>query len=961
MSSTRQNMRAGAALALTLLIGSGVRVGAAAAGADINGLWTDQLGVCVSPNGCFSAGTLPVGSAILPGATSVALLAGWPDVTGASFATVRIDGVDRTLGSDVQPVLAPYNNGSVSTTVYQVDDITITQQLNIVPGACTGRQDTLQVRYIIANAKGTSAHQVGLRLLLDTVIGQADPPVAVLDQSDTIVTGEAIYPRQLQVPSLCAVVGYDGLGSAPLGVLSGFGNVRPDRFAVVNWNLASQTAFDYTPSSAGLVDNRALAYWWQPSVLAPGSQRTVATSYGPGGFTSAQQTTAVQAAVTAPVALSAGNDRTFPVMVVAAGRTMVGNTTVSLSLPAGLKIVAPPVQSTVRAFNGDASWVLQGLDIAPARTGGWLVDASGFAGGQADLVVTLTPPVGPVLTLHRYITIAGTGPVAADPVASQISADAPGDVLGSQTPIKLTVQVVGIDGRRQLGIPASDVRFEVQPTTGLTYTRSTEPSDSSGQVYAYVTSSVAQTVGIRASVRGVALKEWVVLEFGNPNTAGSLALAGRQLVSLPSCRLTTDWLGLQSQFKGTPVFTRFDAANRKYATFSAADLLSAGLGAVGRGFWVKSSEPWELHTEGVPAVILPYPSNVPTPSLQLDGEWNLLGNPGLGDMQWALSAFSLEVNGADVGTLDKPANWQYVDPYAWIWDAANSRYQLVFDNSMLGFETVRNSVPKYAGFWLRRRPSTDVIRLHTDYNKLFATTPTARRQGGGWAVTLESRAAGWPSGQAVIGANPQLGADLEVAAAPPAGDAGLALSVVSGTRALAGQIRSAAASSSYELDSAAPAGLDVTLAWPRLARELPSGRGAVLVDLSTGRRVAMGSTSGFTYRSDGQSRRFRVELVAAGSGRVNVGLSLTPAGRAKGAGISVTLDQAATVRLEIRSQSGRLVRTLSTDLLPAGVSTVAWNGLDDQGRPLPGGLYQVLVSAVDANGGVARGSANLRL
>jgi hypothetical protein len=58
-----------------------------------------------------------------------------------------------------------------------------------------------------------------------------------------------------------------------------------------------------------------------------------------------------------------------------------------------------------------------------------------------------------------------------------------------------------------------------------------------------------------------------------------------------------------------------------------------------------------------------------------------------------------------------------------------------------------------------------------------------------------------------------------------------------------------------------------------------------------------------------------------------------------------TLARPGTVRLEVRDVAGRRVRTLLEGPLAAGPRTVAWDGADDAGEPLPSGVYFVHVRA----------------
>lgn len=64
-----------------------------------------------------------------------------------------------------------------------------------------------------------------------------------------------------------------------------------------------------------------------------------------------------------------------------------------------------------------------------------------------------------------------------------------------------------------------------------------------------------------------------------------------------------------------------------------------------------------------------------------------------------------------------------------------------------------------------------------------------------------------------------------------------------------------------------------------------------------------------------------------------------------------TLPSAASVQIQIRDLQGTLVRTLTLGAQPAGQNQVAFDGLGNDGRPLPPGRYVYSVAATDAAGG----------
>ncbi|MBI3803006.1 MAG: flagellar hook assembly protein FlgD [Nitrospirae bacterium] len=56
------------------------------------------------------------------------------------------------------------------------------------------------------------------------------------------------------------------------------------------------------------------------------------------------------------------------------------------------------------------------------------------------------------------------------------------------------------------------------------------------------------------------------------------------------------------------------------------------------------------------------------------------------------------------------------------------------------------------------------------------------------------------------------------------------------------------------------------------------------------------------------------------------------------------------VLIQISDREGNVVRSLRAGAQPAGLQTVTWNGLDDQGNRLPSGEYTLNVAAVDGSG-----------
>lgn len=65
------------------------------------------------------------------------------------------------------------------------------------------------------------------------------------------------------------------------------------------------------------------------------------------------------------------------------------------------------------------------------------------------------------------------------------------------------------------------------------------------------------------------------------------------------------------------------------------------------------------------------------------------------------------------------------------------------------------------------------------------------------------------------------------------------------------------------------------------------------------------------------------------------------------AAISFELGSSGFASVQVFDLSGRLVRTLQSGEFPAGSQLLSWDGSDDSGRPLPSGIYSLLLSSPD--------------
>jgi hypothetical protein len=159
-----------------------------------------------------------------------------------------------------------------------------------------------------------------------------------------------------------------------------------------------------------------------------------------------------------------------------------------------------------------------------------------------------------------------------------------------------------------------------------------------------------------------------------------------------------------------------------------------------------------------------------------------------------------------------------------------------------------------------------------------------------------------------------------------------------------------------EVEAARPQA-EVTLTWELLRAESPGPRWR-LVDLDDGgRRVAMQTRSAYRYRTGpaGGTRHFLVVAEEQPAEALAiVGLSAMPT-RDGGQQFAFTLTAEADVTAEVQSLSGRPVRPLEALLTASrGLHAVAWDGCDEQGRPVPNGTYLVRVVAATEEGEIVQ-------
>lgn len=135
----------------------------------VNGkMYNNLVEYFVANSGRFTVGTT-YGNLTNPNDDFKKLLYGHPS-PGTSFTTIKVDGSNYYFTAEsVNP-----KESDLSTSATQIiNGILVNQELKIVSNSNSGKADTVQIKYIVTN-NDTSAHSIGTRIMMDTMLGYND-------------------------------------------------------------------------------------------------------------------------------------------------------------------------------------------------------------------------------------------------------------------------------------------------------------------------------------------------------------------------------------------------------------------------------------------------------------------------------------------------------------------------------------------------------------------------------------------------------------------------------------------------------------------------------------------------------------------------------------------------------------------------------------------------------------------
>jgi hypothetical protein len=208
-----------------------------------------------------------------------------PDGTIADQAPGRWGTIDAQAG----------NTRRSAAWVYDDEEISVTQFVEVVQGSQSGAHDTVVVRYLIEN-EGLGVHRVGLRFLLDTYIGTNDGVPFLIPGQEQLCTTSIEFNDPRTLPDFLQAREHPDFmrpGTVAQLELKLPGVEPPGRMTLGAWPNATfadglckqeRTLWKvpvYSMQRAQPADSAVVLYW-EPRELWRGEKRMVGFSYGLG-------------------------------------------------------------------------------------------------------------------------------------------------------------------------------------------------------------------------------------------------------------------------------------------------------------------------------------------------------------------------------------------------------------------------------------------------------------------------------------------------------------------------------------------------------------------------------------------------------------------------------------------------------------------------------------------------------
>jgi hypothetical protein len=333
---------------------------------------------------------------------------------GTSYTTVRIDGKDYLFGG---PTVRRAGNGATCGTLvtemkseggklicsYRFDDIEVTQELTIVRSQYSRMLDSVGITYRLRNT-GATAHQVGIRVVQDTMCGKNDG--AVIRPSGMAEITTATWLTGDKVPEF--IQAFDSLASPVViaqGTLRGGVNTPPDKVLLADWGTLADEMWepaikpgqDFTRAGEDEADTAA-ALFWNPVTLEANQSTSYVTTYGMGNVNVKIGGLTVGLTCQSNATYEYERTKGFTVQgyVENTKDFEARNVVLTLTLPEGLTLAGG---SKLKRSYG----TMKPGD--PARQESWLVQPNGKSGGTQTIVLEVTSDNVETTTVKRTVDL----------------------------------------------------------------------------------------------------------------------------------------------------------------------------------------------------------------------------------------------------------------------------------------------------------------------------------------------------------------------------------------------------------------------------------------------------------------------------------------------------------------------------------------------------------------------------
>ncbi|NLJ80522.1 MAG: hypothetical protein GX335_05830 [Firmicutes bacterium] len=285
-------------------------------------------------------------------------------------------------------------------SAWRLGPLEVWQILSLARSSTTGLMDTARIEYEVKNTD-TITHNVGLRLMLDTMLGSNDG--APFRAQDRAITSDTVYYAG-EMPEFWQA--FDSLADPQVisqGTLKGPHVTVPDRVYFTNWgSLADELwNFDFKPGrdferKGEFELDSAIALFWDQVPLAPGESRNFVSHYGLGGVTIAPGELVLGVSAPNQITADAEGFQTFSIIayVQNAGLGEARNVQAEIVLPRGLTLVG--VEERINL--GD-------LDVGETEQTGWQVRADSSVDGVLTYEVKVSAENSEPNRVERSIQI----------------------------------------------------------------------------------------------------------------------------------------------------------------------------------------------------------------------------------------------------------------------------------------------------------------------------------------------------------------------------------------------------------------------------------------------------------------------------------------------------------------------------------------------------------------------------